>query len=87
MILRNQDTPKILRIKQIKAQTGLPNSTVYYHIQQGLFTRPIKLGERMSGWLESEVNAIMAARIAGKSETEIKALVQSLENDRVANWG
>ena len=78
---------KILRIKQIKAQTGLPNSTVYYHIQQGLFTRPIKLGERMSGWLESEVNAIMAARIAGKSETEIKALVQSLENDRVANRG
>ena len=79
--------PKILRIKQIKAQTGLPNSTVYYHIQQGLFTRPIKLGERMSGWLESEVNAIMAARIAGKSEAEIKTLVQSLENDRVANWG
>ena len=78
MILRNQDTPKILRIKQIKAQTGLPNSTVYYHIQQGLFIRPIKLGERMSGWLESEVNAIMAARIAGKSETEIKARVNRL---------
>ena len=41
----------------------------------------------MSGWLESEVNAIMAARIAGKNEAEIKTLVQSLENDRVANWG
>ena len=78
---------KILRIKQIKAQTGLPNSPVYYHISEGLVPRPIKLGERMSGWLESEVNAIMAARIAGKSETEIKTLVQSLENDRVANWG
>ena len=78
---------KILRIKQIKAQTGLPNSTVYYHISEGLFPRPIKLGDRMSGWLESEVNAIMAARIAGKSEAEIKTLVQSLENDRVANWG
>ena len=78
---------KILRVKQIKAQTGLPNSTVYYHISEGLFPRPIKLGERMSGWLESEVNAIMAARIAGKSEAEIKTLVQSLENSRVANWG
>ena len=28
MILRNQDTPKILRIKQIKAQTGLPNCCI-----------------------------------------------------------
>lgn len=87
MAQQNKEALKILRIKQIKAQTGLPNSTVYYHIQQGLFTRPIKLGERMSGWLESEVTAIMAARIAGKSEAEIKTLVQSLENDRVANWG
>jgi hypothetical protein len=45
------------------------------------------LGERISGWLESEVTAIMSARIAGKSETEIKELVLSLENQRMANWG
>jgi prophage regulatory protein len=78
---------RILRIKQIKAQTGLPNSTIYDHVKKGLFTRPIKLGERISGWLETEVVAIMGARIAGKSEAEIKALVLSLENQRVANWG
>jgi hypothetical protein len=29
----------------------------------------------------------MGARIAGKSEAEIKELVLSLENQRVANWG
>ena len=80
-------TPKILRMKQIREQTGVPPSTIYDHIGKGLFVHPIKLGERISGWLESEVTAIMAARIAGKSETEIKALVQSLENDRVAKRG
>lgn len=77
-----QEALKILRIKQIKAQTGLPNSTVYYHIKEGLFTRPIKLGERMSGWLESEVNAIMAARIAGKNDDDIRTLVKHLEAQR-----
>jgi prophage regulatory protein len=81
------DALRILRIKQIKAQTGLPTSTVYDHIAKGLWPRPIKLGERISGWLESEVTAIMGARIAGKSNTEIKELVLSLENQRVANWG
>ena len=78
---------KILRIKQVKERTGLPNSTIYYHIENGTFIKPIKLGERISGWLESEVDAIMGARIAGKDEAEIKALVQSLQNQRVANWG
>ena len=78
---------KILRIKQVKERTGLPNSTIYYHIENGTFIKPIKLGERISGWLESEVDAIMGARIAGKDEAEIKSLVLSLENQRVANWG
>lgn len=82
-----KDALKILRIKQVKERTGLPNSTIYYHIENGTFIKPIKLGERISGWLESEVDAIMGARIAGKDEAEIKALVQSLQNQRVANWG
>ena len=81
------DALRILRIKQVKAQTGLPNSTFYSHISKGLFCRPIRLSERCSGWLESEVTAIMGARISGKSEAEIKALVLSLENQRVTNWG
>jgi prophage regulatory protein len=81
------DGLRILRIKQIKTQTGLPNSTIYDHIKKGLFCRPIKLSERCSGWLETEINAIMGARIAGKSETEIKELVLSLENQRVTTWG
>ena len=81
------DALRILRIKQIKAQMGLPNSTIYDHIGKGLFCHPIKLSERCSGWLESEVTAIMGARISGKSEAEIKALVLSLENQRIANWG
>jgi predicted DNA-binding transcriptional regulator AlpA len=49
-------TPKILRMKQIRGQTGVPPSTIYDHINKGLFTHPIKLGERISGWLESEVS-------------------------------
>jgi prophage regulatory protein len=81
------DALRIIRIKQIKAQTGLPNSTLYDHIKKGLFCRSIKLSERCSGWLESECVAIMGARIAGKSEAEIKELVLSLENQRATHWG
>ena len=84
---QTQSTPKILRMKQIRAQFNIPPSTIYDHIEKGLFGRPIKLGERISGWLESECVAIMSARIAGKSEADIKTLVTDLQNQRVANWG
>ena len=84
---QNLPTPKILRMKQIRAQFNIPPSTIYDHIEKGLFTRPIKLGERISGWLESECVAIMSARIAGKSEADIKTLVTDLQNQRMANWG
>ena len=75
-------TNKLTRIKEIKAQTKIPASTVYFHIREGLFPKPIKIGERMSAWLQSEVDAIMNARIAGKSEDEIKELVKQLEAQR-----
>ncbi len=68
----------IIRRKQVEARTGLSRSTIYLHISQGLWTRPISLGTRAVGWPEHEVAAINAARIAGKSTVEIRELVRKL---------
>ncbi|OQX19914.1 MAG: transcriptional regulator, partial [Desulfobulbaceae bacterium A2] len=51
-------------------------------ISQGLWTKPVSLGERSVGWPDNEVTAINEARIAGKSEEEIRALVIRLETAR-----
>lgn len=37
------------------ALTGLPTATIYDKIAKGMFPRPIKLGERSVGWLETEI--------------------------------
>jgi len=55
-------TPIILRRPQVEARTGLSRSTLYQYIQDGLFPRPVSLGARAVGWLESEVTAWIAAR-------------------------
>jgi prophage regulatory protein len=55
-------TPVILRRPQVEARTGLSRSTLYQYIQDGLFPRPVSLGARAVGWLESEVTAWIAAR-------------------------
>lgn len=72
----------ILRLPQTLAQTGDSRSTHYQKISLGLMTPPVHLGARSVGWPAHEVEAILNARIAGKSEGEIGALVVSLNAAR-----
>ena len=68
----------IWRLPKVKAQTGHSRSTIYLQIQEGEFVPPVRLGKRSVGWPAHEIDAINAARIAGKSDDEIRALVRSL---------
>lgn len=72
----------ILRLPAVKAESGYSRSTIYLRISQRLWTRPVSLGARAVGWPATEVAALNAARIAGKSEDEIRALVAKVESGR-----
>ena len=74
----------ILRLPAVKFESGLSRSTIYLRISQGLWTKPISLGGRAVGWPASEVITLNAARIAGKTDPEIRALVVKLEANRKA---
>lgn len=74
----------ILRLPAVKAECGLARSTVYLRISQGLWPKPVSLGARAVGWPAGEVSALNAARIAGKSDEEIRSLVARLEDARKA---
>jgi prophage regulatory protein len=72
----------ILRIPAVKFESGLSRSTIYQRIAEGLWTRQVSLGARAVGWPSDEVDAINSARIAGKTDEEIRILVAKLEADR-----
>ncbi|MHB1292589.1 MAG: helix-turn-helix transcriptional regulator [Sulfuricella sp.] len=74
----------IYRLPAVKSESGLSRSTIYLRIAQGLWTKPVSLGARAVGWPSGEVAAINAARIAGKTEEEVRALVVKLEAARKA---
>ena len=76
------NSPAILRRGSVESQSGHPRSTLYLRISQGLWTRPVKIGPRAVGWPADEVSALNAARIAGQSDAEIRALVTRLEAAR-----
>jgi len=71
-------TLTILRRKQVESESGYSRSTIYLRITQGLWTRPVSLGPRAVGWPASEVAALNAARIAGKTDDDIRKLVARL---------
>jgi prophage regulatory protein len=77
-----QDAITILRRKQVQARIGLSRSTLYLRIAEGTFPKPVSLGARAVGWPASEVEALNAARISGKSNSEIRNLVVNLEAAR-----
>lgn len=59
----NEQQLSIIRRKQVQARTGLARSTIYLHIKNGTFPRPVPLGPRAVGWLESEVSEWIAERV------------------------
>ncbi len=55
-------TNRILRLPKVIEATGLDRSTIYEAMSAGTFPRPVKLGARAVGWMESDVTAWLDAR-------------------------
>jgi prophage regulatory protein len=54
---------RIIRLKEVIESTGLARSTVYKFISDGGFPKPISLGDRCVGWLESEVQDWIVSKV------------------------
>lgn len=69
----------LLRRQDARAVFGnLPTSTWHEWISAGLMVPGVSIGVRSVAYPVHELQSIAAARIAGKSEADIKALVQDL---------
>jgi len=54
----------LLRLPQVRAQTGLSRSELYRRIAIGSFPAPIKIGARASAWSSVEIDGWIAERVA-----------------------
>jgi len=78
------ESERLLRLPETEGQMGKKRSALYQDISDGVFTPGIPLSTSKNGraaavaWPHSEVQAIIRARIAGKTEDELKALVREL---------
>lgn len=58
---------RFLRLTDVITRTGLSRSTIYLSISKGSFPQNINLGPRCVGWLESEIDGWIQARINQRS--------------------
>jgi len=73
---------QIIKLSEILKIYPKSKSAIYLDIQNKTFPSQISLGSRSVGYILSEVNAVINARILGKSDLDIKALVVKLEKQR-----
>jgi len=62
---------QIRKLLAVKNTTGLSGSSIYRMASAGTFPKPIKLGERSSGWIASEVDQWLDERIAAARTGEV----------------
>lgn len=75
---------RMLRVPDVLELRGRSRASHYNDIRAGLYTPPVKLGPRLSGWPYDEVEALQAATIAGRPPEAIKKLVLDLTAQRTA---
>ncbi len=70
MAEQSQNALTILRRREVERRTGLSRSTLYAKIQSKCpnlhdpdFPKPVSLGAKAVGWVESEIEAWIAAQI------------------------
>lgn len=72
------------RLRRTCERTGNPRSTLYEKIAAGEFVPAVKIGPKASAWPAHETDQIIAARIAGATVDDIKALVARLVKARAS---
>jgi prophage regulatory protein len=75
-------TRKVIRKSEIKALTGLSNTSYFEQINKGLTVPFFSIGARAVAVFEDEITIVITARAAGKSDDEIRQIVKALIRQR-----
>ncbi len=54
---------RIIRLPEVVHKTGIPRSSIYKMMSEDRFPHNIKLGPRMAGWIESEIEEWLEEKV------------------------
>lgn len=78
--------PALMRLPDVLGATGHRRSTLYRYISRGLWTSPVKVGDRVSVWPAHETQTLLVAITGGADDEQIRALVTRLHEQRQTDF-
>ena len=76
----------LLRLPEVMRLSGYSRSMLYSLISQGLYPKPLKIGERAVAWPSQEVERMVESIISQQSLVERRELVRKLEVNRGSSF-
>lgn len=73
---------QLIRRPEVIKLSGRSKSALFLDEQSGLIPPAISIGDRAVAYLKHEIETVIQARIEGKTNEQIKALVQELIEQR-----
>ena len=80
-MLENTDL-SIIRRPELLKRFGISNTCLHTRIHEGTMPPPISLGGRSVGWLNHELDAVLASMVAGRKKGAIKLLIAEMIQER-----
>jgi len=68
-IVQQETSMRLIRERDRRTKTGVPRSTWYALMSEGLAPKPVKLGPRSVAWIEDELEAWMGELEAKRERT------------------
>ncbi|HAS6095336.1 TPA: AlpA family phage regulatory protein [Vibrio vulnificus] len=59
---------KVIRLKEVMGLTGLSKSSIYRFSNNDDFPKPVSLGARSVGWIESEVTQWLENKVSSRNQ-------------------
>lgn len=59
---------RIMRLNEVKLVTGLQRSSIYKYMAIGTFPKPVHLSDKAVGWVSTEIEDWVKARIAERDQ-------------------
>ena len=72
----------LIRTIPARELLGFGKTQQYDEIRKGLHPKPVRIGTRATGFPANEMKALIDARIAGKSDSEIRTLIAAMHAAR-----
>lgn len=59
---------RIMRLEEVMSVTGFRRSSVYKYMAIGAFPKPVSLSDKAVGWVSTEIDDWIKARIAERDQ-------------------